>query len=364
MAAPSLSVELPWQNLAAQGQALSGLGGDPAAAAAQLGPLYAASYNSALGLNSSLFSGLQTGYDTLRSNTDQQYADITAGYDRLYGDVLGRISGTNETNLRDINSAYNRRAGDATQDLINRGLGNSTVMNSIQAGIEQDRRRALTDSRSQFSQLEAQYANQLGQAGLQNRTRGVETGANLGQAQLGMLERVQAPYPQADLYTRLAQMYGASAQAQQDRQRAEDAMRPGIGFAQAGGGFVGGGSSGFGPFRGPSSTFGMSGGGGGLAGSGQFFGGGLGYYGGGGGSYVPPASYGFSVGNYEAPSDPGGFYSDPLAMQALGGGGIGAAAWGGYGSPMQDSYYGDSSADYSYYDSGVGQFVDPFDGWL
>lgn len=348
MPAPSLSVNLPWQSLAANGQAMSGLGGDPAAAAAQLGGLYNQSYQSALGLNSSLFSGLQTGYDTLRSDVDQRYGDIQKGYSQLYGDVLGRISGTNDTNLHDINAAYNAKAGGSSQDLISRGLGNSSSQRSAQRGIELDRQRALTNSQNQFAQLGANYASQIGQAGLGAGERGTQTGAGLGQAQLGMLERVQAPYPSAQMYTNLAQMYGSNLQRQQDQRRADQLQSPGAGFSQASGFGVGTGAKDSGPFHGPTPGFG-SGSMGGMTGG--YGGGGFGSFGGSPAPYTPPSSWGFSGGNYGDGSSTGGWvppsdvgYGDNPYFggdYAGGFGGSGDYSGGnGLGYEYDSSYYG------------------------
>ncbi len=326
MAAPSLSANLDLSQLSAQGNALSGLGGDPAQAMAQLGPMYQQSYLGSLGLNQQLLGGLQTGYDTLRSNADQQYGDISKGYQSLYGDVLGRIAGTNQTNMNDINTSYNARAGGATQDLISRGLGNSTVQSAIQRGIENDRQRALTGSQNQFAQLGAGYASALGQAGLQSQQQGANLGANLGQAQLGMLERVNVPYPNAQMYSQLAQMYGSNLQRQQDQARLGQLTgNNGMTFTGAGGGGVGGGRNGFGPAPGPS----MSWGGGGSTFSPQGYSAG-GFTSGYRSPTQAPSAYG-GPSSYEA--DLGPQYQTPPAdaMGALGGGAINALAQGGFG---------------------------------
>lgn len=229
MAVPNLQVDLPWQSLAAGGNALAGLGGDPGAALGQLGQSYNQQYQAALGMNSALYSGLQGGYEGLRSHVDDQYRNVLQGYQDVYGDVLGRIAGTNSTNIQDINTQYNAQQGAQNQNAINRGLGNSTVAGNMMRGVEMDRARAITDSQNRFAQLGANYASQIGQARLGAQQQGIGLGANLGQAQLGALERVNAPYPDAGLYANLAQMYGA----QRQQQRANQGAYPMI---QAGGG--------------------------------------------------------------------------------------------------------------------------------
>lgn len=224
MATPSLQVDLPWGGLAAGGAALSGLGGNPAAAKAQLGPLYQQQYNAALGMNQALYSGAQQGYEGLRSSVDRQYQDVLGGYQQLYGDVLGRIAGSNASNIMDIDTNAAAQSGRASQDMVSRGLGNSTVQQNMQRAISLDRARAITDSENRFAQLGANYASNIGQNRLQAQQQGIGLGANLGQAQLGMLERVNAGYPDAGMYGSLAQMYGAQEEAEKNRLAQRDAL--------------------------------------------------------------------------------------------------------------------------------------------
>lgn len=262
MAIADLNAPLPWQALAGQANAFAGLGGTPQQAAAALGPSYANSYNAALNLNQSLYSGIQTGYQNLRNQVDQQYQDVYKGYQNLYGDVLGRIAGTNQSNITDINSQYNALSGSTLAGLVSRGLGNSTTLASLQRGVELDRARAITASQNQFAQLGAGYASQLGQAGLQSQQQGAQLGTQIGQNQLNFMNTVQAPYPNMQTYSQLAQMYGAQGQANADRaqqqallQRAQGLTGAGRFSYGAGGGGVSGGVIGP-PALGPTPGFG------------------------------------------------------------------------------------------------------------
>ncbi len=361
MSQPTLNPNLDLSGLYAQGNALSGLGQSPQQAMANLGPMYQQAYQGATNLNQQLLSGTQTGYDTLRQNVDQQYNDVAKGYQSLYGDVLGRIAGSNQTNLTDINAAYNASGGGINQNLISRGLGNSTVVNAMQRGNELDRQRALTASNNQFAQLGAGYASALGQAGLGAQQQGIGLGASLGQAQLGALERVSAPYPNAGLYANLAQMYGSNIQRQQDQQRADQLQRPGIGFGQGGMG-VGSGSGNNTPFKGPTPFFGQSGGGVSIGGYGAP---GFGGFGGLGSNAPPqtfnPNAYGdtgpwnggsgtMTGGTTTAPTpfggSPYGAYGDPTTVGGAGGGATIGGGMGGYNTygnaGFGSNFYGDT----------------------
>lgn len=316
----NLSANLPWQNLQAQSNAFAGLGGDPQAAMAGLGQSYAGNYGAALGLNAGLFSQTQTGYEGLRGQLDSQYADISKGYSDLYGDVLGRIAGSNQSNIQDINSQYDSAAGSQMQGAISRGLGNSTVQQNMQRGVEMDRARAITGSQNQFAQLGAGYAASIGGQGLQAQQQGAQTQANLGVDQLRFLGSTNIPYPNAQMYSQMAQMYGGNIEAQRNRQdlaQQQKSMR-GMGVMSAGAG-VSGGSNGFPAQRTPS-------------------------------AFDYGATYGGGGGSFGALSGGGGYGGvDPRAMQL--------AQQGGFQGGFDKS--GFSGGDYS---GGFGQSEGSYEG--
>ena len=224
MAVKNLTTQLPWQGLAAGGQALSGLGGDPGAAMANLGPMYAQQYNAALNMNKSLYDAQQTGYQGLRDQLDETYQGIQNGYQQLYGDVLGRIADTNSSNIMDINTQYDALGGRANQDLASRGLGSSSMQTNASRAIALDRARAVTASQNQFAQLGAGYASSIGGQGLQAQQQGAGIQANLGSQQMNALNSVNAAYPNAAMYSQLAQQYGAQQQQQDQMKQLQQAM--------------------------------------------------------------------------------------------------------------------------------------------
>jgi hypothetical protein len=225
----------------------------PQEAQALLGGAYHAADTSALAFNQALFNTTQQGYrDLLADQTTAQQAvaggygeladrvrqrneAIGAGYGQLQGDVLGDIAGLGASRARDIGDAYERSLAANQQRLISSGLGNSTVLGSIDRGLTTDRERALNENAERVSGLRADYRSRLGQAGLNFRERGLGMEAGLGQAglafderaaannaglvqnQLGWMNTIQAPYPDAGMYAALAQQYGAAGQGMADR---------------------------------------------------------------------------------------------------------------------------------------------------
>jgi hypothetical protein len=267
MAIRSLSASLPFSGLASGANVYAGLGGNPKDSLSQLGAIYGQQYNAALDMNKALFDASQSGYENLRGQLDQQYQGIQGGYNQLGQDVQGMISGSNASNITDINANYSAQAGKASQDMVSRGLGNSTVQQNIQRAIALDRARAITQSQNQFAQLGASYASQIGQGGLNAQMQGANVQANLGSQQMNALNQVNAPYPNASVYGSLAAMYGAQAQ----RDEAMKQNRGGFGQYQGAGGSYSRAPSPFGqsvPMTAPSglgqftTSIGMGGGGG------------------------------------------------------------------------------------------------------
>lgn len=112
--------------------------------------------------------------------------DETSG---LYGQAAGQLDLVGGGARRDISAQANRQQAQGMQDLVSRGLGNSTILNSMSRGVASDRRRAMMD---------AEEADAARRAGLMERQAGAMQGANTsianamsnaGQAQAGLNER-------------------------------------------------------------------------------------------------------------------------------------------------------------------------------
>lgn len=230
-----------------------GAGVDFSGNPANLTANYAAAYNSALSANQTNYnnilagfqqtarnqgsaqdriaSGYQSAYDTLRDSTLR----AAAGYGALQSSVLSGIRDVGASQQQAIDDYYAQQRGQATQSLVDRGLGNTTVVEGVRRGLGLDQQKANVALANQMAQLTAGYQSNLGLAGLnfQNQAAAQLAGqANLGlgyqaqaaaqntalaQSQLGWMNSVNAPYPNAGLYAGLAQQYGATQQANADR---------------------------------------------------------------------------------------------------------------------------------------------------
>lgn len=322
----AIAGELPWMQAGQQAGALQGLTGSPQQVQQRVGDAYANSYNSALALNAANYQNILGGYQqTMGQQTTAQdaigrgYTDlynqlqqqqqgvvggyganlaelqgnqnaIMGGYGQLSSDVLGTIAGIGQEQAQQIRSNYAQSTGSALQGLTSRGLGNTTVANSIQRGIDFDRARAENALAEQMAGLRAGYQSQLGLAGLGYQAnaalqaanqrniglgyqadaasqlaaqRGRELGflndanmqnTNLAQNQLRFMEGVSAPYPDMAAFQSIVQQSAAAQQQAADRQALQDAQRAQLGAAaqagQGGGGGFARAPSGMGPLTG------------------------------------------------------------------------------------------------------------------
>lgn len=221
--------EIPWQP-----------GGNPFAQ--DLGSAYQSAYNSALAQNQANYSNILKGYmQTLQGQQTAQQA-IGSGYSQLYNNVLKGIQGVGKSQAQAIADAYAQQSGASQQDLINRGLGNSTVLSSVQRGLQADKTKADTALANQIAQLTAGYQSQLGGQGLAYAAQSAAANTAQQNRQLDWMNSVQSPYPDSRMYAALLQQQGMIDQANRDRalfqqqlEAQKQAANRAIGSAGAGG---------------------------------------------------------------------------------------------------------------------------------
>lgn len=292
---------LPWGSGGAG--MFTGLSGDPASAMANLGANYATSYNDALAMNRENYNNILQGYGNVRQQQAEGYAnagnalgqslfETAQGYGVLDANVQNALAGAENARRQQIMDTYTAQRGQAEQSLVSRGLGNTTVLDSVLGGIGTDEAKAYNDLASQMAQLRAGYQANIGLAGLGFRGQAagqvanqanLATGNNaaLAAQQLAWQNSVNAAYPQAGLYSQLAQQYGAIGQVNADRAllAQQSAYRPPVqgNLPQVGGQYVPAG----GGFPTPNPGFGGAGG----------------YLGGGGVPAASAAGFGYNFGN-------------------------------------------------------------------
>ena len=114
---------------------------------------------------------------------------IGQGYDALNQRVMDRTGLMGYQQGQAINQAYDRQNAQAEQDLVSRGLSNTTIRPTVQRGIEADRTRALTglaeDVNNQFNQLDMGTTNPA----LQFGERAGQFASQLGQGTVGAMQQ-------------------------------------------------------------------------------------------------------------------------------------------------------------------------------
>ena len=107
-------------------------------------------------------------------------ANVGRGYDALNQDVMNRTGLMGATEAENIRQRFGQQQAQAEQDLINRGLGNTTIRPAVQRGINYDQSRAQTG-------LAEDVANQMNQLDIGTRMPLLQFGAQSSQFGAGLL---------------------------------------------------------------------------------------------------------------------------------------------------------------------------------
>lgn len=326
-------------------------GGNPilgsAGGALGLGLAYQQSYDSALQANQANYNNILGGYQNVLGGLQQGVANVGTGYTNLMSGInntLGANYGVPGVNnqwgvaapaasaIQKLYSAQTGQQFDANgnpigkptggsiaQDLANRGLGNTTAFQDANRGAFTDYGNAIGALGAQLGQTYAGYQNNVGQAYLQQQQAGNAMIANQGDSQLGFMNSVQIPYPDANSYANILYQQGQASQAAAQQAQQLQIFKMGLGR--------GGGSSGGGvgtPQMPRGGTYGSGGGGFASGGPGSSVNYGLAYMGG----ATTPINYGYQ--------SPGGSSYNPSA------GSFGNMA-GDFGFAGQASPWGDTA---------------------
>jgi hypothetical protein len=141
-------------------------------------------------------NGVQNGFNSLGATQNQAYNNlvgnlaqgqqgINQGYNNVENQVMNNLSLLGSTQAQDINQAYQQQAADAQQNLVNRGLGNTTIGSSVGAGIGFNRQRALMGNAANTQQMVNSALMNTAYPALQAQQQGVNNVTNLAQQGVG-----------------------------------------------------------------------------------------------------------------------------------------------------------------------------------
>lgn len=167
---------------------------------------YDSAYQNYTNLNKQLYDNINAGYAQMLTEMRQAQAGLQAGYTGLESRVMQRLAGKNKSNIRDINNRYTALSGQMSQQMIDRGLGNTTVQQSIQRGLASDRSAEATRSREGYSKLMADYQTKIGGNALEAQQQGFSMMSGIQGRTLDWMNSITAPPPDPGLYAQLAAM--------------------------------------------------------------------------------------------------------------------------------------------------------------
>ncbi len=156
---------------------------------------YGSVYNNWLNTASSLYNSAYQGYQNIMGYVQGAYGSLAQGYSNLSNDVLGRIQGVDASALQAAKDLYAKQQGATQQGAISKGLGNSTVLDSLSRGNTLDYSKAYTAIKNEFAQTEAGYESQFGLAALNAQQQGIAANTALGAQQAGMASQYLPPAP-------------------------------------------------------------------------------------------------------------------------------------------------------------------------
>jgi hypothetical protein len=165
---------------------------------------YRTAYQAARSANESRYNQILSGYDNRLVEFNNQAQVIHQGYTDRYYRGMNHITGVGRAQYQDLNDSYSRQSAKVQGGSIARGLGLSTVANSMQRGVIYDKEKAkiqLADTLArEYLDTDAKLSGDvLGYA--DSRLRG-QTG--LAKEKLDFMERRTDAYPDVNTYAAMA----------------------------------------------------------------------------------------------------------------------------------------------------------------
>ncbi|HPP02270.1 MAG TPA: hypothetical protein PLX83_16930 [bacterium] len=141
-------------------------------------------------LSQDLISKFKADWEDVKARNEQRYADILAGYEKLYGETENRLSGLGLQQAKDIDTSFQRAAAKAKQDLTSRGLVNTTILPSVMTGYEKERVAAQNRLAEDLTRERLGYLT------------------DITKQKLDFMERKNETYPNLEYYTIMLQNLG------------------------------------------------------------------------------------------------------------------------------------------------------------
>ena len=144
------------------------------------------------GYSNDLAGRFQEQFDRANQANEARYQDVLGGYQSRYQRGLSMLAGLGQQEGRDINELYDAQGAKINQNLIGRGLGNSTITSTMAMGNERERNA------------------DLGRLNKRVRQQALAQDAGLSGDTLQFMERKTENAPSMELLDQLAQGVGAA----------------------------------------------------------------------------------------------------------------------------------------------------------
>jgi len=140
----------------------------------------------------SIIGAYQQAQDSALDANEQRYQDILAGWQDTYNTALGDINGLGEQQRKDVRNDYMKQGEELKSSLMDRGMSNTTVRDTMLAGN-------LSEQENSLNRLEDSLIRERMNIALPLRT-----------GMLGFMERREDNYPDFNQLMQLSQMMGMS----------------------------------------------------------------------------------------------------------------------------------------------------------
>lgn len=142
-------------------------------------------YNQLLGINQQHYGNVQNAYNSAQQNLSSALPSIYSGYNQLSSNVMNTLGlgtggwGVAAPAAAAIGQQAAKTQGAATQQLTDRGLGNTTAVQNVADQNSLYTQEAYGSLGSQLAQTAAGYQSNIGEAGLSAQMTGLQTQSGL-----------------------------------------------------------------------------------------------------------------------------------------------------------------------------------------
>jgi hypothetical protein len=165
---------------------------------------YSSAFNAYAQTTSNMIGAGFNMLDAALADRQQRNRGLWAAYGKLNRQVQGKLAGSNRANLEDLSQQFTALSGQMSQQMIDSGLGNTTVQQAMQIGLGGEYAREKTRSEGLFAQLQADAMQRVMGQGLQARERGINAIQDIRMGGLNFLSSMTPMAPDPGVWAQLA----------------------------------------------------------------------------------------------------------------------------------------------------------------